>query len=61
MGVTRARAELGWSPRYSALDAIRALLDGLREDAGMETRPLARDTGGPVRLREFLTGVGQRP
>jgi UDP-glucose 4-epimerase len=61
MDVTRARTELGWSPRYSALDAIRALLDGLREGAGMDTPPLARDTGGPLRLREFLTGVGQRP
>jgi UDP-glucose 4-epimerase len=61
MDVTRARTELGWSPRYSALDAIQALLDGLREGAGMDTPPLARDTGGPLRLREFLTGVGRRP
>jgi UDP-glucose 4-epimerase len=61
MDATRARTELGWSPRYSALDAIRALLDGFREGAGMDTPPLARDAGGPLRLREFLTGVGQRP
>jgi UDP-glucose 4-epimerase len=32
-----------------------------REGAGMDTPPLARDAGGPLRLREFLTGVGQRP
>lgn len=61
MDTTRARAQLGWSPRHSALDAIRAFLAGLREGAGMDTPPLARDTGGPLRLREFLTGVGQRP
>lgn len=61
MDVTRARTELGWSPHYSALEAIQALLDGLRDGAGMDTPPLARDTGGPLRLREFLTGVGRRP
>jgi UDP-glucose 4-epimerase len=61
MDVTRARTELGWSPRYSALDAMQALLDGLRDGAGMDTPPLARATGGPLRLREFLTGVGGRP
>lgn len=60
MDVTRARTELGWSPRHSALDAIRAFLDGLREDAGMDTPPLARDTGGRWRVQEFITGIGQR-
>lgn len=60
MDVTRARTELGWSPRHSALDAIQAFLDGLREDAGMDTPPLARDTGGRWRVQEFITGVGQR-
>ncbi len=61
MDVSRARTELGWSPRHSALDAIRAFLDGLRQGAGLDTPPLAPDTGGPRRLREFLTGVGHRP
>ena len=61
MDVTRARTELGWSPRYSALDAIAAVLDGLRAGAGMDTPPLAPDAGGPLRVREFLTGVGRRP
>jgi UDP-glucose 4-epimerase len=61
MGVTRARTELGWSPRSARSMRFRPLLDGLREDAGMDTHPLARHTGGPQRLREFLTGVGQRP
>jgi hypothetical protein len=31
MDVTRACTELGWVPRYSAIDAIRAFLDGLHE------------------------------
>lgn len=61
MDVTRARTELGWSPRHSALDAIQAFLDGLRQGAGMETPPLARDTSGPLRQQEFTTGVGERP
>ena len=61
MDVTRARTELGWSPRHSALDAIQAFLDGLREGAGMDTPPLARDTSGPMRMREYITGIGQRP
>ena len=61
LDVTRARTELGWSPQHSALYAIQAFLDGLREGAGMDTPPLARDTSGPLRLREFTTGVGQRP
>ena len=61
MDVTRARTELGWSPRHGALDAIRAFLDGLQQGAGMDTPPLAPDAGGPWRLREFLTRVGRRP
>ncbi|MDQ4094094.1 MAG: NAD-dependent epimerase, partial [Actinomycetota bacterium] len=61
MDVTRARTELGWSPRHSALDAIQAFLDGLREGASMDTPPLARDTSGSMRMREYITGIGQRP
>jgi UDP-glucose 4-epimerase len=61
MDTTRARTELGWSPRHTALEAIQALLDGLRSGADMDTPPLAHHAGGPGRLREFLTGVGQRP
>jgi UDP-glucose 4-epimerase len=60
MDTARARTELGWTPRYSALDAVREFLDGLRAGAGMETPPLAEDAGGPGRIREFATGVGAR-
>lgn len=54
MSTDRARRELGWSPRHSALDALREFLDGLRAGSGLPTPPLgARRPGG--RLRELLT------
>jgi nucleoside-diphosphate-sugar epimerase len=61
MDVTRARTELGWSPQHSSLEAIWSFLHGLHQGVGMNTPPLARDAGGRLRLREFTTGVGQRP
>ena len=61
MSVARARAELGWQPRHSSLDAIDAFLSGLREGAGMDTPPLATGTSGPLRARELTTGAGTRP
>ena len=60
LDAARARAELGWTPRQSAEDAIRELLAGLREGAGDDTPPLEPQAGGPFRLRELLTGVGRR-
>ncbi len=60
MDTARARDELGWSPAYSALDAMRELLDGMREGAGMSTPPLDPRTGGKLRWRELVTGIGQR-
>ncbi|GIG91166.1 NAD-dependent epimerase/dehydratase family protein [Plantactinospora endophytica] len=60
MDTTRARTELGWSPRHTAREAIEEFLDGLRGTGGMSTAPLApRLRGG--RLAEAGTGVGQRP
>jgi UDP-glucose 4-epimerase len=61
MDTSRAREELGWHPRHSATDAFRALLEGLRDVAGMATPPLSPATGGPARLGELVTGVGRRP
>jgi nucleoside-diphosphate-sugar epimerase len=61
MDVTRARTELGWSPRYSATEAMETFLDGLRDAAGMDTPPLAPHAGGQFRVRELLTGAGSRP
>ena len=60
MSTERARSELAWSPRHTAIEAIRELAAGMREGADDQTAPLARGTSGPARIREFLTGVGQR-
>jgi UDP-glucose 4-epimerase len=60
MDTTRARRELGWEPRRGADDALRELLAGMRERAGIDTPPLARGSSGPLRVRELLTGVGRR-
>ncbi|MEV6394594.1 NAD-dependent epimerase/dehydratase family protein [Streptomyces sp. NPDC051907] len=38
---SRARSELDWQPRYTAVEAVQEFLDGLRTDAGMDTAPLA--------------------
>jgi UDP-glucose 4-epimerase len=45
----RAQRELGWEPRRSASDALRELLAGMRERAGIDTPPLASDSGGTRR------------
>jgi UDP-glucose 4-epimerase len=60
MDVTRAREELGWTPRHGADEALTELLDGIREGAGIDTPPLSPHSGGPLRVRELLTGVGKR-
>ncbi|MET9066650.1 NAD-dependent epimerase/dehydratase family protein [Streptosporangium sandarakinum] len=61
MDVTRARTELGWQPRHTAVDALRELFEGLRGGEGMATPPLSAETGGPARTGELSTGVGKRP
>jgi UDP-glucose 4-epimerase len=60
LDVSRARDELGWTPLHDAGEALTELLNGIRERAGIDTPPLAPDTGGPLRVRELLTGVGRR-
>jgi UDP-glucose 4-epimerase len=60
MDTTRAREELGWTPAYSAGEALLDLLEGLRNKASLDTPPLSRGTSGPFRIRELLTGVGRR-
>jgi nucleoside-diphosphate-sugar epimerase len=60
MDTTRARSELGWSPRHSAREAIEEFLVGLRRGEGGATPPLApRAPGG--RAHEARTGVGGTP
>jgi UDP-glucose 4-epimerase len=60
LDVSRAREELGWKPAMSSLDALAELLRGLREAKGLATPPLDPHAGGPGRIGEFLSGIGQR-
>jgi UDP-glucose 4-epimerase len=60
MDITRARTELGWEPKHSSRDALMDLLNGLRDESGADTPPLAPETSGPARVREIVTGVGNR-
>jgi nucleoside-diphosphate-sugar epimerase len=60
MDTTRARDELGFTPRRSSGAALLELLDGMRAGAGGPTPPLASTAGGPLRIREIVTGVGGR-
>jgi nucleoside-diphosphate-sugar epimerase len=50
MDWTRARTELGWTPRFTAVEAMRDFAAGVRDGAGLDTPPLE-----PGRLREELT------
>jgi nucleoside-diphosphate-sugar epimerase len=61
MDLQRARTELEWTANRSATDALGELMAGMREGADGPTPPLSRATSGPLRIREFLTGMGQRP
>src|SRR5688572_4544705 len=59
MDVTRARTELGWTPRRGAGEALLELLDGMRRRDGGATPPLDAAAGGTLRVRELRTGVGR--
>jgi nucleoside-diphosphate-sugar epimerase len=59
MDTTRARTELGWQPKRSAVEALLELLEGMRDGAGLDTPPLEPGGSGPLRVREFASGVGQ--
>jgi UDP-glucose 4-epimerase len=61
LDTTRARRELGWTPRRTAGEALLELLEGMREGAGTATPPLDPGTSGPARMRELVTGLGSRP
>lgn len=50
MDTARAYAELGWRPRHRADDALREVIDGLRENDGLATPALEPDRGGDVHL-----------
>jgi nucleoside-diphosphate-sugar epimerase len=57
---TRARDELGWTPRHSAVDALHELIEGMAHGAGGSTPPLTPDSLGR-RAQEISGGVGERP
>jgi UDP-glucose 4-epimerase len=58
MDTTRVRSELGWTPHHSSGGALLELLAGMRDRSGADTPPLDSGAGGPLRVRELLTGVG---
>jgi UDP-glucose 4-epimerase len=59
MDTSRARAELGWIPRFSSIEALTELVKGLRAGAGWPTPALEPDRGS-LRLKELVTGLGRR-
>jgi len=60
MDATRARDELGWTPTRTSSEALLELIEAMRRGDGMATAPLAPSGAGPLRIREFLSGVGAR-
>lgn len=60
MDTSRAREQLGWEPTRTSLDALGDLLEGMRHAEGAPTPPLEATAGGPLRVRELVTGVGQK-
>ena len=60
MDTTRARTELDWTPQFSADETLLDVISGLKIASGLDTPPLSPKTGGPLRIREILTGVGRR-
>ncbi len=60
MDTTRAQSVLGWRPSVSSLDALSEVIEGIRENTGMDTPHLDPHAGGSLRKDELATGVGQR-
>jgi UDP-glucose 4-epimerase len=60
MESARAARELDWRPATSSLDALSELLNGIRRGTGGPTPPLDPDAGGPARIGEVTSGVGER-
>lgn len=59
MSSDRARAELGWAPRRSAVEALEELVEGMRGGHGGATPALEPDSVGG-RIEDLKTGVGGR-
>ena len=52
LDASRARSELGWSPRYTAVEALQELRRGLADDPGFPTPPLQK-----AGVREYALGT----
>ena len=50
----------GGTPRHTSTEALLELLEGMRDPVGAPTPPLEPHAGGPARIKEFTTGVGQK-
>jgi len=61
MDSSRAREELHWEPARTSEEALMELLEGIRTSRGFPTPPLDSGAGGPLRVRELVTGMGGRP
>ncbi|GAA2735709.1 NAD-dependent epimerase/dehydratase family protein [Actinocorallia aurantiaca] len=58
MDAGRAREELRWTPEHSSVHALSEFLAGLRAGADEDTPALSKSSSGPLRVREFRSGVG---
>jgi nucleoside-diphosphate-sugar epimerase len=58
MDSSRAVGLLGWRPRYTALEAVRSFLSGLTDPTGGPTPRLGMHAGGPARIGEVLSRLG---
>lgn len=61
MSTERAASELGWAPRATSYDAVRAFVDAPLPPETPPTPPLDPATSGPGRVHEVTTGLGARP
>jgi nucleoside-diphosphate-sugar epimerase len=59
LDTTRARTELGWTPRHTGTEALRNVVEGMAAGSGDPTPPLAPDSA-KGRLDELATGIGER-
>lgn len=60
MDTSRARRELGWTPRHTAREALAEVAEGMAAGAGAPTPPLAPDSL-EGRVHEVATGMGEKP
>ena len=60
LDTSRAATVLGWKPKWSGVQALREMVEGLADGAGGSTAPLAPDSLSG-RRHEVATGIGERP